>query len=63
MNSIIPIASSTLLADMSAYVPILFQDLLPVLAIILGLPLGFWIITKVIGLVRRSFSTGGGRRA
>jgi len=61
MNSIIPVATSSLLADMSAYVPQLFNDLLPIIALILGLPLGFWIITKIVGLVRRAFATGGRR--
>jgi hypothetical protein len=61
MLSIIPVATSTLLADMTSYVPTLFNDLLPIIALILGLPLGFWIITKVVGLVRRAFATGGRR--
>jgi len=61
MFSIIPVASSTLLADAQAYVPTLFNDLLPVIALIIGLPLGFWLITKVVGLARRAFATGGRR--
>lgn len=63
MNSIIPIASSTLLADMTAYVPTVFTDLLPIIAIIVGLPLAFWMVSQVIGLAKRSFRTGGGRRS
>lgn len=61
MNSIIPIASSTLLADISTYPATLFNDLLPLLALIVGIPFGFWVIYKVIGLAKRSFSTGGRR--
>ncbi len=63
MTSIIPIASSTLLADMTAYVPTVFHDLLPIIAIIVGLPLAFWMISQVVGLAKRSFRTGGGRKS
>ncbi len=61
MTSIIPIATSSLVADISAYPATLFNDLLPLLVLIIGLPLGFWVISKVIGLAKRSFATGGRR--
>jgi len=61
-SSIIPVASSTLLADAVSYVPVLFTDLFPLIALVVGVPVGFWIITKAIGLVRRNTTSGGGGR-
>jgi len=61
MNSIIPIATSSLVADISQFPATLFNDLLPLLVLIVGVPFGFWVIYKVVGLAKRSFSTGGRR--
>jgi len=38
--------------EMTAYVGGLFTDLGPIIYLAIGLPLGFWVIRKVIGLVR-----------
>ncbi|MFA5359309.1 MAG: hypothetical protein WC310_05870 [Patescibacteria group bacterium] len=54
-ETIIPVASSTLLADMTSYVPTLFNDLFPVIALVLGVVLGFWIISKAVGLIAGKF--------
>lgn len=43
--------------DMLAYVGQLFTDLNLLIILVLGIPVGFWIITKVIGLVRRNVRT------
>jgi len=40
------------LTDLLAYVGDLFTDLSPVVALVIGLPLAFWAIRRVIGLVR-----------
>lgn len=61
MSSILPVASSSLVADISAYPATLFNDLLPLLVLIIGIPFAFWVIYKVVGLAKRSFSTGGRR--
>jgi hypothetical protein len=58
-GSIVPVASSTLLADMVSYVPSLFNDLFPVIALILGVLFAFWVITKVVGLVAGRLGRGG----
>lgn len=34
------------------YVSTLFTDLYTIIALAIGLPLGFWVIRKVVGLVR-----------
>jgi len=41
--------------SMVAYVGTLFTDLTPVIVILVGLPLGFWAVGKVIGLIRGGF--------
>ena len=43
---------STALADVTGYAGSLFTDLWVVIALAIGLPLAFYIIRKVIGLVR-----------
>ena len=43
---------STALADVTGYAGALFTDLWVVIALAIGLPLAFYIIRKVIGLVR-----------
>lgn len=49
---------------MQAYVGEVFEDLTIPILLVIGLPLAFWFITKVIALVRGGFRTaGGGRRA
>lgn len=53
ISSIIPVASSTLLADLVGYVPILFTDLLPIIAIVVGAIFAFWIINKLMSLIAR----------
>jgi len=40
--------------DMLAYVGQLFTDLNLLILVVLGIPVAFWIISKVIGLVRRN---------
>lgn len=44
-----------------AYVGQLFTDLTPAIVLIVGLPLAFWAIAKVIAVVRGGFRTRGGR--
>jgi len=39
-------------ADMLAYAGTLFTDLSLIVVLAVGLPLGFWVIRKVISLVR-----------
>lgn len=39
--------------DLLAYAGALFTDLSLVIQLAIGLPVGFWIIRKVIGLVRK----------
>jgi hypothetical protein len=45
--------------DMTAYVGTLFSDAWLVIALAVGVPLAFYVIRKVIGLVPKG---GGGRR-
>jgi len=40
------------LTNLLGYVGDLFTDLSPVVALVIGLPLAFWAIRRVIGLVR-----------
>ena len=47
------------LGEMTAYVGTLFNDAWLIVALAVGIPLGFYIIKKVIGLVPKG---GGGRR-
>lgn len=51
-------------SSMQAYVGEVFEDLSIPILIVIGLPLAFWFISKVVALVRGGFRTaGGGRRA
>jgi len=38
--------------SMLAYVGSTFTEVLPIISLAIGLPLAFWVIRKVIGLVR-----------
>ena len=40
------------IADITGYSGTLFTDLAVVVVLAIGLPVGFWVIKKVIGLVR-----------
>lgn len=40
------------ISDMLAYVGGLFTDLSPLVLVVIGLPLAFWAVRKVISLVR-----------
>jgi len=51
MDPIISIASGTE-ASLLAYAGQLFTDLTPFIVLAIGLPVGFWVINKAIGLVR-----------
>jgi len=51
MLTYITIASSTP-ADILAYAGTLFTDLSLVIILAIGLPLGFWVISRVVSLVR-----------
>jgi len=42
----------TAVADLTAYAGTLFTDLWVVIALVIGIPLAFYVIRKVIGLVR-----------
>lgn len=41
---------ATAVADLTSYLGTLFSDLWVVIALIIGLPLGFYIINKVISM-------------
>jgi hypothetical protein len=45
----IPTASTT---DFTAYIGTLVGDLWVLMALAIGLPLGFWAIGKIVGIVR-----------
>jgi hypothetical protein len=62
MNPIIPIDAS-FIEDAMAYVGQLWADLNLAILLVIGIPLGFWILTKFVGFVRRQTSTGGRRGA
>lgn len=51
MDPIITIASTSL-ASILAYAGQLFTDLELLVILAIGLPVGFWVISKAIGLVR-----------
>jgi hypothetical protein len=51
MDPIITIASGSL-ASILAYAGQLFTDLELLVILAIGLPVGFWVISKAIGLVR-----------
>lgn len=40
------------ITDMTAYIGELFGDVSPLIILAIGLPLAFWVIKSVIGLVR-----------
>ncbi len=42
-------------AQLVSYPSILFNDLFLLLVLIIGLPLGFWLITKLISLLKKNF--------
>jgi len=43
--------------DMMAYVGELFTDLSPAIIVLVGLPLAFWAVNRVVGLIRGGFRT------
>jgi hypothetical protein len=43
--------SGNFIADIMAYAGTLFTDLSSVVILAIGLPVGFWVISKIIGLV------------
>jgi len=43
--------SSTMASDLLAYAGQLFSDLNPLIVLAIGLPVGFWVISRAIGLV------------
>ena len=49
--SIISFTTETM-DGITAYMGNLFTDLAPVIALVIGLPLAFWAIRRIIGLVR-----------
>ena len=44
--------STTAPADLLAYVGQLFTDVWPLAALAIGIPMGFYVISRAIGLVR-----------
>jgi len=52
MSSIIGTVTTSTTDGILAHVGNLFTDLLPLIILVVGLPLGFWIIRKVINLVK-----------
>ena len=50
VTGIIPVASTTLLADLVSYVPSIFNSVWTLVALILGIPLAFYVIKKLIGM-------------
>jgi len=55
-TSIITLPTSTV-SDLLAYAGALFTDLSPVFFLLVGVPFGFWLISKIIGLVRSGTRT------
>lgn len=43
--------------SMLAYVGELFTDLTPAIVVLVGLPLAFWAVNRVVGLIRGGFRT------
>jgi len=56
MNPIITLPSE-FATSMMAYVGQLFTDLTPAIIVLVGLPLAFWAVNRVVGLVRGGFRT------
>lgn len=52
MDPILTITTASSTTPILAYVGGLFTDFLPLLVLAIGLPLGFWVIKRVVGLVR-----------
>lgn len=46
---------TTALADVVAYAGDLFTDTWVLIALAIGLPLAFWVVQKIIGMVRGGF--------
>jgi len=40
------------LASTTAWIGDTFVDLAPIIGLVIGLPLGFWVIRKIVGLFR-----------
>lgn len=55
-TSIITLPTGTV-TDLLAYAGALFTDLSPIFLLVIGIPLGFWLIAKIIGLVRSNTRT------
>lgn len=51
MLSIITLPSD-FVASTTAYVGELWTDVVPLIALVIGLPLAFWVVRRIIGLVR-----------
>ena len=51
MLTLLTIGTSTI-AGMTAYVGQLFDDLGLIVVLVIGLPLAFWVIRRIVGLVR-----------
>lgn len=49
-TSLITLPSSTI-SDLVAYVGTLVQDTAPLWIFAIGLPLGFWAVSKIIGII------------
>jgi hypothetical protein len=60
MGTIVSIDAS-FMSDAMAYVGQLWSDFSLPIILLLGVPIGFWIITKAVGFIRRFTSTGGRR--
>jgi len=58
MGTIISLPDS-FATSLTAYIGQLFTDLTPAIILVIGLPLGFWALAKVIGLVRGAFRSRG----
>ncbi|GAI41784.1 unnamed protein product [marine sediment metagenome] len=52
MLTLIPGITTDFVASTTAYVGTLFTDLTVLIYLAIGLPLGFWVIKRAIGLIR-----------
>ena len=50
--SIIDVDSPSLVSAVVALLPEIFTDLWTLIALAIGLPLAFWVIRRIIGLIR-----------
>jgi hypothetical protein len=57
MSPIITLPADFVTSSM-AYIGQLFTDMTPAIILVIGLPLAFWAVAKVIALVRGGFRTG-----